>query len=133
MAEALGALDSAQVAAIRATRERHVRLALAADWRSFVEIYEERAFVMPPNSQPLDSRSQLLAFAENFPRIEKLRIAPGEIDGRADLAYERGFYDMTFTSGVSDRGSYLTLWRKQDDGSWMIFRDIWHSDLAPSR
>ena len=131
MAEVLGALDSAQVATIRGARGNMVRLALAADWDMFVQLYDEQTVVMPPNVEPLDTSSKLRVFVENFPKITAFRITPTEIDGRVDLAYERGRFDMT-AGGVSDQGSYLTLWRKQTDGAWKIFRDIWHSDRAAS-
>jgi ketosteroid isomerase-like protein len=29
---------------------------------------------------------------------------------------------------MADQGSHFTLWRKQADGSWRIYRDMWHSD-----
>jgi ketosteroid isomerase-like protein len=29
---------------------------------------------------------------------------------------------------VRDVGSFLNVWRKDDDGSWKIMFDIWNSD-----
>ena len=123
----LGALDAAEVAAIQSARNDMVRLALAADWESFIQTFDEQAVVMPPNVTPVSGLTQLRAFAEAFPTLTAYQLAAEEIDGRADLAYERGRFDIT-AGGVPDSGSYLTLWRKQADGSWKILRDIWHSD-----
>jgi ketosteroid isomerase-like protein len=92
----------------------------------------KHAVVMPPNVEPLDTPEKLRAFVNNFPKVEAFRISTIEIDGRTDLAFERGRYSMT-VGGAADQGSHLTLWRKQSDGSWKIFRDIWHSDLAASK
>ena len=131
MTEVLGALDPAQVAAIRAARETMIRSALAADWDMFVQVFDEKAVVMPPNVEPLDTRAKLRAFVGTYPKISAFRVTAIEIDGRADLACERGRYALT-VGGVSEQGSSLTLWRKQADGSWKIFRDIWHSDRAAS-
>jgi ketosteroid isomerase-like protein len=128
MAEVIGALDAAQVTAIRSARERHVRSILAADWGEFMKFYDEQAIVMPANIEPLDTPAKIRSFVENFPTIESFRIVNVEIDGRADLAYERGHYDMT-AGGVPDRGSHFTLWRRQMDGSWKIFRDMFHTHL----
>lgn len=127
MADVIGALDAAQIAAIRAAREQHRTRALAADWDRFMAIVDDEAVVLPPNSPPLETRAKIRAFCENFPRITSFTMKTAEIDGRADLAYERGTFDLT-AGGVQLRGSHLTLWRKQADGSWKIFRDIWHSD-----
>jgi ketosteroid isomerase-like protein len=123
----LGALDAAEVAAIQAAREDMVRLALASDWQAFIQVYDEHTVVMPPNVATVEGHVQLRAFVEAYPKISALQIAAVEIDGRADLAFERGHFELT-AGDVSESGSYLTLWRKQIDGSWKMYRDIWHSD-----
>ena len=123
----LGALDAAEVAAIQAAREDMVRLALAADWDAFARVYDDHAVLMPPNAAPIDGHVQLRAYVEAYPKISAFQIRAVEIDGRADLAYERGHYELT-AGEVSESGSYLTLWRKQIDGSWKMYRDIWHPD-----
>jgi ketosteroid isomerase-like protein len=30
---------------------------------------------------------------------------------------------------VTDRGKYVTIWKKQADGSWKVIADIFNSDL----
>jgi ketosteroid isomerase-like protein len=53
-----------------------------------------------------------------------------------DLGYTSGTYVWTFTNAsgkpVSDRGKYLTVWRKQADGSWKVLFDMFNTDLPPS-
>ena len=53
-----------------------------------------------------------------------------------DLGYTSGTYIWTFkdASGkpVSDKGKYLTVWRKQADGSWKVLFDMFNTDLPPS-
>lgn len=43
------------------------------------------------------------------------------LDG--DLAYEWGRAGMRFADGKEFAGRYLTVWRKQADGSWKIFHN----------
>jgi hypothetical protein len=31
-----------------------------------------------------------------------------------------------------DKGKYLTVWKKQADGSWKVLFDMFNSDLPPS-
>jgi ketosteroid isomerase-like protein len=49
------------------------------------------------------------------------------------LAYDRGTYSMTITppgaAAIEDRGKYLTIYRKQADGSWKVLRVMYNSDL----
>ena len=54
-----------------------------------------------------------------------------EVSG--DLAVETGSYAMTITpqggKAMQDKGKYITVWKRQADGSWKIHRDISNSDL----
>lgn len=127
MAEVIGALDAAQIAGIRAARQQQVRALRAGDWDTFAQAYDANAIVMPPNTSPLESPSTIRAFLQSYPTIVRIDLTELEIDGRVDLAYERGRYDL-MAGGVSDQGSHFTLRRKQSGGSWKIYRDMWHSD-----
>jgi ketosteroid isomerase-like protein len=52
---------------------------------------------------------------------------------RGELAYSTGTYTLSFNDpagkGVTDRGKYATVWRKQGDGSWKVVIDVFNSDL----
>jgi uncharacterized protein (TIGR02246 family) len=53
-----------------------------------------------------------------------------------DLAYVQGVYTMTYSepktgSTLIERGKYLTVYKKQDDGSWKIVEDMSNAD-APA-
>lgn len=50
-----------------------------------------------------------------------------------DLGYSIGTYVQTTRDAagkpVTERGKYVTIWRKQTDGSWKVVADIFNSDL----
>jgi ketosteroid isomerase-like protein len=52
-----------------------------------------------------------------------------------ELGYTSGVYEMSFSdpSGktIQDKGKYVTVWKKQADGSWKVLLDIFNSDLPP--
>ena len=52
-----------------------------------------------------------------------------------DLAYERGTNRITRQQGsatpVTSTGRYLTVWRRQSDGRWLIQADMVVADPAP--
>jgi uncharacterized protein (TIGR02246 family) len=54
-----------------------------------------------------------------------------------DLAVETGAYEMTLVPKkgpeVTDTGKYLTVWRKQPDGSWKVIRDAGNTNGPPSK
>ena len=33
---------------------------------------------------------------------------------------------------MQDEGKYVVVWKKQEDGSWKLHRDIWNSNLMPA-
>jgi ketosteroid isomerase-like protein len=53
-----------------------------------------------------------------------------------DLAYTSGVYQSKLKGasgkGSVDKGKYLTVWKKQADGSWKVLFDIFNTDLPPS-
>ena len=52
-----------------------------------------------------------------------------------ELGYTSGTYQFSFVdpSGktISDNGKYVTVWKKQMDGSWKVLLDIFNTDLPP--
>lgn len=53
-----------------------------------------------------------------------------------DLASSEGTYEQTMTDPVtkkkaSDKGHYLTTWKKQENGSWKAISDMIASDMPP--
>ena len=55
-----------------------------------------------------------------------------------DLAYSQGAYTMTATDAktkkpVTEKGKYLTIYRKQADGSWRAIEDMINADAPAAR
>jgi ketosteroid isomerase-like protein len=97
-------------------------------------LYTENATFMPPNGGIVEGRAAIRAWFEAFPPMAEFSLTPVEIDGRGDLAYERGTYALTIAAGtgkpaVSDHGKYLVIKRRQADGTWLVAVDIFNSDV----
>jgi len=96
--------------------------------------YAPDAVVMPPNGEAVRGREAIIAWNENFPPYEDLRFTQVEVDGAGDIAYVYGTYSMTTAVSdvgepVVDRGKYIEIWRRQEDGSWKVALDIFNSDM----
>jgi len=102
-----------------------------------VSYYADDAAVFPPNAPIATSKeairtawTQLLA-----PSISSLgwQTVKVEIARSGDLGYAYGTYEMTVTDSkgnpAKDRGKYVSVWKKQADGSWKSVADIFNSDL----
>jgi ketosteroid isomerase-like protein len=110
-----------------------------SDADAYVKLYyADDARVLPPNLATLTGRDAISAFLRSHGSFQEVRFTILAIDGRNDLAYVHGAYQMTLTppgagEPVGDKGKYVEVWKKQRDGSWKVILDIFNSDLpAPA-
>ena len=126
-------LSKADRTAVHQAQENDVKLTNAQDWKGDLALYAEDATLMPPNQAAIQGKTPIQAWIEAYPPISNLQEQSLEIEGQGNLAYDRGTYSMTVThvgaKPTEDHGKYLTIWRKQADGSWKISRAIYNSDL----
>jgi ketosteroid isomerase-like protein len=61
---------------------------------------------------------------------------PDQADASADLGYTNGHYRAQFRDAKGQpqvrTGRYLTVWKRQADGSWKVVRDIGVQDAPPA-
>jgi len=128
------ALSDADVAAIRTANASYASAVKARDWAALAALYAQDAIILPPNHPPVTGRADIKAYFEGFPPMSAFEVPAVEIEGRGDLALIRGTYSMTINqegaAPVTDSGKWMEMRRKHADGSWLILRDIWNSDVA---
>lgn len=102
-----------------------------------VAFVESTGSILPPNAPIAAGPAAVRALFDGFYALPALNLhwqaTSVEAARSGDLAYSSGTYAMTFNgpSGkpLGDRGKYVTVWRKQADGSWKVVRDVFNSDL----
>ena len=109
----------------------------AKDTEGLASHYTDDAFFVPPGAPPADGSTairQFYATALTDPAID-VTIVNDSVDvaGSGDLAYSRGHFTEKYTdrkSGkvMTDTGTYLAVYKKQDDGSWKIVADFAAAD-----
>jgi uncharacterized protein (TIGR02246 family) len=137
-AQKAGALTDADRKAMEARVADFDKAVRAADWPAVVSFYAEDGMLLPPNAPVVQGRQAMQRFFEEWPKITEFKESVTEIEGYGDLASMRGTYEMTMTppgatAPLKDTGKSLAVWRKQPDGSWLVSRVSWNSDLAPVR
>ncbi len=108
------------------------------DWRAIVEYTCDRdAIVMAPNTPAARGHEAIVASLQTFPALYDFRQESFETEGSGDFVFSCDEYSMTMVppgqSAVNDKGKVITIWRKQADGSWKMFREIWSSDLPATK
>ena len=132
-------ISDADIARIRAQAAEFARAAVARSDSATAAQYSINAVFMPPNQPAVEGRIAIQAWFKAFPPLSAFRLNVIEVDGRGDLAYERGRYAMTIaaagrTPAVEDRGKFLAVLHRQSDGRWLMTNDIFNSDVPlPSR
>ncbi|MEE8116597.1 MAG: DUF4440 domain-containing protein [Gemmatimonadales bacterium] len=117
--------------AIRASLDAFTDAALAQDWDAIVALYTEDAVLMPPNGPAVTGHAEIRDSWVAFPPLSAIHAEMVEIEGVGDLAYVRGTYHivMDVEGSPEDTGKFLEIRRRQDDGAWLIVRDIYNSDV----
>lgn len=62
-------------------------------------------------------------------------VAKADAGTSGDLGYTSGAYEMSVNDATgkptTDKGKYVTVWKKQTDGQWKVVADIFNSDAPP--
>jgi ketosteroid isomerase-like protein len=126
-------LSEADRAAIRQADANDMKLMNAKDWKGDLALYTDDAIQLLPNQAAVQGKAAMQAWLEAFPPFSDFKEESLEIQGQGDLAYDRGTYSMTVMppglAPIEDHGKYLTIWRKQADGSWKVTHAMFNSDL----
>jgi uncharacterized protein (TIGR02246 family) len=109
----------------------------AKDLEALVGHYADDAYFVAPGVKPANGATEIrktysdglndAAFAISF-SSDKIDVA-----GSGDMAYARGRFTEKYTDPktqkvMTDSGSYLTVYRKQADGSWKSVEDFAAAD-----
>lgn len=126
---------------IRVADQQWLRVFAAKDLKNSVAFCTTDGSVLAPNAPIATGHEEIKKLFAGFFALPDLKISwkPTRIQvaRSGELGYSSGAYKMDFNdpSGkpISDRGKYVTVWKKQKDGSWKVLLDIFNSDLqAPA-
>jgi ketosteroid isomerase-like protein len=53
-----------------------------------------------------------------------------DVSASGDFGTTAGTYEMTM-GGTTEKGKYVTVWKKQADGTWKVAEDIFNADAPP--
>ncbi len=127
------AFSDADRDAIRAASSAWLEAYQANDWATVAEMYTEDAVVMPPNQPEIRGREAIRTWFEENESGYSIEVEYVEIEGCGDVAYVRGKYRLTIPvdggEPIVDVGKLLDIRRRSADGSWLVARDMFSSDL----
>lgn len=128
---------AADVQAVKDTEAAWLKDTALKDPVKFAGYYAGNALVLSPNQPLVEGRDKIQAglttlmadpnFALTF-HSSRVDAAKG-----GDFAYTVGAYARTVSDPktkqpVTDKGNYLTIWKKQSDGAWKVVTDMDNSE-----
>jgi uncharacterized protein (TIGR02246 family) len=123
--------------AIKADEAKWNQQIKAKDTEGLASHYTDDAYFVGPGGAPSDGSTAIRQFYANGltdPALD-VNIASDKIDVAAsgDMAYSRGHYTEKYTDRktgkiMTDKGSYLSVYKKQPDGSWKMVEDFATTD-----
>jgi len=128
--------SEAVTAAFNAIWTRYSSSLNAGDLDSWLSLWTDDGVQLPPGEPPVVGKDQIRA--RNKGVLDKftvnLSITNDELGVAGDWAFARGTYTATLTPKKSGpaipiNGKYITILKRQADGSWKIHRDIFNSNV----
>lgn len=99
--------------------------------------YAEDATLLMPNQPVVNGRAGIKETFKQFagdPNFDlHFESVKADVSKSGEIGYTQGTYTMTMTDPatkkpMTDRGKYLTVYKKQADGSWKAAQDMINSD-----
>jgi ketosteroid isomerase-like protein len=116
-------------------RQDYQKAIRTGDIELLLSLAAEDIVWMPPNDTTLFGRAEFKEWIQEY--FEYFRFAAytepeRDVVVSGELAIERTSYMVSIVPAkgptrIRDDGKMLTIWKRQPDGSWKIWRGIWNS------
>ena len=130
----------ADVSALKDTEAAWVKDAATKDVDKWVAHYTDDASVLLPNAPILTGKEAIRGALKPMMSDPNFALSFGatkvDVAKNGDLGYTQGPYSMTISNPqtkapVTEKGKYLTVYKKQADGTWRSVEDTFMSDAPP--
>lgn len=103
-----------------------------ADFKTLAAMYAEDAIVLPPDGEMVKGRPAIEAFWKGVydSGVKGVALTVVAVDSSGEMAAEVGKAVLTIKPAnqqeVSQTAKYVVVWKRQKDGTWKLYRDIWN-------
>jgi uncharacterized protein (TIGR02246 family) len=125
---------------IVATRRDYIAAMERGDPTALAAHFTDDAILLPQNAEAQHGRTTIEKwFASWLPAVavRDFEAQTTDLVRVGDTVYEVGSHRMTLVprngSPIQEVGKYLMVWKREPDGLWRIFRDMFNTSLAPPR
>jgi len=123
-------------AEVREAQDVRMKAIAAGDVEAYLSVYTDDAVWMPPGAMEIvgkEAASQRIAQSFEAAGLDPVIQSREQTVMSPEWIADRGQYSIMVTpkEGGDTRqevGSFLTLWRRDADGKWKIYFDIWNTN-----
>jgi uncharacterized protein (TIGR02246 family) len=107
------------------------------DAAALAAMYDTGGVVLAPNAPVMRGRQNIEALWAGARQqgFKTLNLAVNSVELIGDHAIELGSYTLVIQppgqSETTDRGKYMVLWKRQADGTWKLYRDMFNTSMPP--
>ena len=97
-------------------------------------IYADDAEWLVPEAPPIKGRDAIAHAWKGVigPGGNRVRVEVREVQENGDWAFEVGSFTATAPDGaLLNAGKYIVIWKRQSNGGWKTYRDIFNWDIPP--
>jgi uncharacterized protein (TIGR02246 family) len=108
------------------------------DTPALAAMYDTGGVVLAPNAPPMRGRQNIEALWAGARQqgFKTLNLIVDSVEPIGNYAIELGRYTLVIQPAgqgeMTDRGKYMVLWKRQADGSWKLYRDMFNTSM-PAR
>lgn len=105
------------------------------DAAGLAALYTEDATILPPSSEMIQGSQGIEEFWNGIIQmgVKDAVLTTVDVSGSGDLAYEIGKFALTIQAEeqepIEQKGKYVVVWKKMEDGTWKLQVDIWNSSM----
>jgi ketosteroid isomerase-like protein len=107
------------------------------DAATAAKVYATDAILMPPNGSPVNGQSAIGDFWQGAYKngVRNVALTTTEFETHGSYAHELGTYQLEVRGAdgnivARDNGKYMVLWKRNANGQWQWYRDIYNSSVA---
>ena len=124
-------LTQQDIEAIRNITATHQEAHRARDWDRWMSTCADDAVFLQPGGPKMEGRSAVRAWMDEFPITKEVTWTVEAVDGDGDFGFSRGHGPMVLEiegKVVPFTLKWLSVFRKQSDGSWKLKNLCWNFD-----
>ena len=139
LVSACGQAIETDIAALSRLQHQVDSAIIDGDTDRYLTMITDDAVLMPPNGPAVRGKEAIGLWNRAMSaqvRITAYSSRDDEVVVDDDWAFRRAAMDWTLMpvaggAAIRDSGKYIIIYRRQQDGSWKVARDIWSSNTTP--